>query len=82
MNRIAIDDVLPSGSAVSAAELRTHPALRGLSVCLDQVVNRAIDETRRDGRPAPPDSYEHAADLAHAEKLVAQLDAAAAAGRA
>lgn len=81
MKRIGIDDVLPPTVATSVNVLRANPTLRALSVCLDQIANRADVEAKQHGQPFPADTYEHAADLAHAATLVQQLEDAAVVGR-
>jgi hypothetical protein len=81
VKRVAIDDVATPQQFASLAAMRQHPALKALSVCLDQIANDGDDQTKRFGEPWAADTYAHAAALTHAETLVKQLEDAAEIGR-
>jgi hypothetical protein len=86
-DRVAIDDVLPDLLAPgdrpgTAGALRALPAVRKCGVALDQAVNRAGDEARRQGSVSPADSPAHAGEFAEAEYQARVLDLGAAACRA
>lgn len=85
MKRAAVSDhlakVLDPEEGIGHGEVINLPAMQAVTAALDQLVNRVEDWQRRYGTLDPDVHRSNDADLAHAERHVRVLEAAARAGR-